>query len=345
MQVMLDMLYCFFVLKNYPDNYGPSRLWELPRDEWAFFYGSNYNPFQRSRLRRTVHPYFLEQALVDKEVADGLCSRMGIRVPRTIGLISPTTYSPDLLREYFDRAGADRLIVKPAKGHAGIGVVMASRVGRSIAISSRSGTSAANDYMPTEKCLVQEVVMQHPDLSRISSASLNTVRVLTMLTPSDEFVVLGASMRFGVGGAFVDNWSAGGIAVGLSHQAGTLNAIGYDKIGRGYTKHPDSGIVFDGFPIPLWGDFIQSAERIHRSFPFFRLLGMDLALAVDGVVLIEINNDADLVFQEQTTGPLLKSEHVWRAFKEYGLLYNSAQETLFTESAKSLVSRPSLGNH
>lgn len=45
--VAMDQLYIFFVLRYFPDNYSNCRLYELPRREWAFYYGSSYHPFQR----------------------------------------------------------------------------------------------------------------------------------------------------------------------------------------------------------------------------------------------------------------------------------------------------------
>ena len=42
-----DLLHIFFVLKYYPDNYGPCRLWERDRAEWPLYYGSSYNTYAR----------------------------------------------------------------------------------------------------------------------------------------------------------------------------------------------------------------------------------------------------------------------------------------------------------
>ena len=55
-QVAFDFLYIFFRLKYFPDNYSPCRLWEKNRAEWAYYYGSNYDPYQRRQLRKVVQP-------------------------------------------------------------------------------------------------------------------------------------------------------------------------------------------------------------------------------------------------------------------------------------------------
>jgi hypothetical protein len=328
--VLGDLLYIFFVLNDYPDNYGPCRLWEYSRKEWPKFYGSNYNPHQRERLRREVHPLDLERALRDKEVADGLCRRMGIPVPETVGILYPGQAVSTELDSMFGKTTSDRLIIKPVHGHAGLGVALALREtsGRLI-IKSGSRELAPSEYVLPESCLVQEVLVQTADLAAIAPSSLNTLRLLTMLDRSDEVLVVGASMRFGVGSAFIDNWSAGGIAVGVDQDRGTLMAYGYDKKGNRYTHHPISQVKFDGLSIAGWESALDVGYKVQRAFPFFKLLGMDLGFTDSGVVLIEINNDADLVFQEQTSGPLLASRRIWDAFAEYDLFYNEKQRALF----------------
>lgn len=327
--IVADMLYIFFVLRNFPDNYGPCRLWEYPRESWAMFYGSNYNPFQREVLRKRVHPFYLERAMQDKEVADGIAKRSGLRVPNTLAVIEPATDYRGTLRQLFDRSAETRLIIKPVLGHAGIGISMARKVDGNVVVSQGGADLSVDRFEIQDRCIVQEVVTQHPKMAAVFSGSLNTVRVLTMLSPEGEFFVLGASVRFGVGGAFVDNWSAGGVAVGIYHQTGQLRDWGFDKVGRRYVEHPGSKVKFGSFTIPLWSDLISYSERVHRTFPFFALLGMDLGITQSEIVLIEINNDADIVFQEQTSGPLLADRKTWDLFRSHGLLYNERQQRLY----------------
>ena len=53
-QVLRDLLYIFFRLKYFPDNYSLCRLWEKERTQWAYYYGSIYDAYQRSQLRCSV---------------------------------------------------------------------------------------------------------------------------------------------------------------------------------------------------------------------------------------------------------------------------------------------------
>jgi glutathione synthase/RimK-type ligase-like ATP-grasp enzyme len=74
---------------------------------------------------------------------------------------------------------------------------------------------------------------------------------------------------------------------------------------------------------------MEIASKIQQACPFYCLLGMDVMLHADGSpVLIEVNANPDLIFQEQTSGPLLADTQILQAFGEYDLLVNTHQKNL-----------------
>src|SRR5690349_20755516 len=56
-KVVCDLWYILFVLKTYPYHYSLCRLWASDRDDWKYYYGSNYEPYQRARLSIAVQPH------------------------------------------------------------------------------------------------------------------------------------------------------------------------------------------------------------------------------------------------------------------------------------------------
>lgn len=52
----LDLLIWFYDYKAFPGHYGLSRLGEVDRAEWKYYYGSNYNPHQKMKLKSFVEP-------------------------------------------------------------------------------------------------------------------------------------------------------------------------------------------------------------------------------------------------------------------------------------------------
>ena len=64
--------------------------------------------------------------------------------------------------------------------------------------------------------------------------------------------IFGGFMRCGTDRRPVDNWAAGGIAVGLGVATGRLlkQGIYAPGMGGGTTSHPETGFVFEGFKVP-----------------------------------------------------------------------------------------------
>lgn len=327
-QVVKDLLYIFFSLKYFPDNYGPCRLWEKDRKEWVYYYGSTYNSYPRKQLRHEVQPYDYMILFNDKFVCEQLCKSIDILIPESYGIIDSKRNYRLHLRNIFDKINTNEIIIKPLQGHAGRGIHIVKRRDHKILVQTGAHEQDLDSFVMEGQFIAQAMVLQHNTISAISSASVNTIRVVTLFTRSGDVIVVSSSMRFSVGGSYVDNWSSGGIAVGIDHSTGMLKKTAYDKNGNAYTHHPVSGVEFLDFSIPQWDSIIETAVKIQKSFPYYKLLGMDIALSQEGPVLIEINANSDIIFQEQTSGPLLKDSRVLKAFDEYNLLINSYQKKL-----------------
>ena len=173
-------------------------------------------------------------------------------------------------------------------------------------------------------------------MAALSLNSVNTIRVVTMINLQGQVLILNASLRMGVGDSFVDNFSAGGVSAGIDPEAGRLMRYAYDRDWNRYIEHPTTKKVFEDFRVPEWSRIVGTARSIQGFFPFYRLLGLDLAIEQNGEpVLIELNGAPDLVGLEQKAGPLLRSEPVLRAFGEYGLLVNKYQRRLYADLGRA----------
>jgi len=330
-QVFKDLLYIFFKLKYFPDNYGPCRLWEKDREEWTFYYGSSYNSYPRNKLRKKVQPFEYQLLFDDKSVCEQLCKGIDVIMPKSFGIIGSFDDFQGKIKIVFENSKLDKLIIKPILGHAGRGILLATKNQNIIKIISGNSENDLADFAIDDVYIIQEVVTQDKRISNISSSSINTIRVVTLYTKSNEVIVISSTMRFGVGKSYVDNWSAGGIAVGVVHETGRLKEVAYDKYGNQHLEHPVSKVIFENFQIPMWELVVQTAVKVQEACPFYKLLGMDIAVSKDGPVLIEVNANSDIVFQEQTSGPLLKDKRVLLGFAEYELLINKLQRNLFKE--------------
>ncbi len=135
--------------------------------------------------------------------------------------------------------------------------------------------------------LVEEVVVQHPDLDRLEPNSVNCLRIITFLKPTGEVVVLQRVLKMGTG-AVIDNFTTGGLYTTLDEQGrGQFGAFG--KQGEIVTEHPVTHVRIDGFQVPLWdrvGPFVDAIARVEPRIPY---VGWDIAITPTGPVVIEGN--------------------------------------------------------
>lgn len=135
--------------------------------------------------------------------------------------------------------------------------------------------------------VIQRRIIQHEELSKINSSSLNTVRVQSFLFHGNVYI-LSFLLRFGKTGATVDNLSRGGISVAID-KFGHFFPIGYDDLGNQYVKHPN-GYVFEGKVLPGFDKIIECVKKLHPRFPNFGFIGWDIAVNQDcEPVIVEFN--------------------------------------------------------
>lgn len=136
--------------------------------------------------------------------------------------------------------------------------------------------------------VVQRGVIQHPDLCKLNSSSVNTIRILSLLG-NDGVKLYSAVLRMGVNGSKVDNEASGGRTCGILPD-GTLKAVAHNKYGDCCTEHPNSHISFDGYVVPGFDKVCQVVPSLHKQVPHFRLISWDFAVDLHGEpVLIEAN--------------------------------------------------------
>lgn len=152
--------------------------------------------------------------------------------------------------------------------------------------------------------VVQKPIVQHEQLSRINSSSVNTIRVISLLS-EDGVKIYSAILRMGINGSKVDNASSGGITCGIDDR-GNLKKVAYTAKGQKFLKHPNTEITFDGYPVPSFDRIRQLVPGLHCQVPHFRLVSWDFAVGEDGEpVLIEANlRYGEIDFHQLNNGPL-----------------------------------------
>jgi hypothetical protein len=141
--------------------------------------------------------------------------------------------------------------------------------------------------------LVEEFITQHARMAALSPSSVNTLRMITFFDGSRVHVLEGV-LKIG-NGADVDNYGQGGMYTVLD-EAGVARYPAFDKHSRTYAVHPLTGAPIVGFEVPLYDRVISTLHEVGRVVPEIPYVGWDIAIAPDGIVVIEGNYNTG-VFQ------------------------------------------------
>ncbi|MBO4835812.1 MAG: hypothetical protein J5483_06840 [Lachnospiraceae bacterium] len=138
--------------------------------------------------------------------------------------------------------------------------------------------------------VLDELVIQHPDIARFHPDSINTVKIYTFMIQNDCHFIA-AEFRMGRKESFVDNIESGGLAACVDLATGTIVGFAYDLQGNEYSVHPDTKVEIAGYKLPNWEEVLRFAEECARACPL-AYVEWDLAIREKDCVLIEANPNA-----------------------------------------------------
>lgn len=163
----------------------------------------------------------------------------------------------------------------------------------------RSHISDISDFV------VQEIIEQHPELSKLNESSINTIRIMTFAY-NGKINILSSLIRMGVSGMRVDNASSGGLACGIDNTTGKLKNFAVDIKANICYEHP-TGVKFSDIVIPNFDKCIELVKKLAPRFiNVSKLISWDLSVGTDGEpILIEANlTHGGLSIHQMTNGPI-----------------------------------------
>ena len=179
-------------------------------------------------------------------------------------------------------AGRNKLIAKPIDETCGRGILL---LGES---ELAAPTPLYHKLISGNQLLVEDYIVQHSEMTRLYAKSVNTIRLVTMLTDDGAEIVF-SCIRAG-NGKYVDNLNSGGMSALVDINTGKISHPAADKDGIIYEKHPATGVEFAGFQIPHFEKAVEMAKNAAYVVPQVRLIGWDVAIDKDGPLLIEANH-------------------------------------------------------
>lgn len=248
----------------------------------------------------------------ESQVLDNKCyypmlfNAADIRQPKTVALRmngfwydeNMTMIDGDTLREILNQH-AVVFVKKATRSCGGKGVLYIDSAAGELYLQVMEGTKSWQ-----EDIMIQLPVKQHELISAINESSVNTFRIISLLT-NEGVKIYTISLRMGMAGVRVDNASGGGVACGVTED-GCLKKYAYRISGERFLKHPTSDLVFEGYKLPGVESVKRMVEKAHKMVPHFRLVTWDIAVDESGeAVLIEANfAKGGIEFPQLTNGPL-----------------------------------------
>lgn len=343
------MASCLLRLRLNPSEY---RAWGLNRSGVAVEEALNYVPNRVywDRVQPHLNDSTFGQRLSNKLWFAEFCARDGLPTPELVAVIDrngcvivdnePTPHTIGRLGAFLTANGVGEVVLKPARGWQGQGVVRIEVGGlqgiftvvpqsrQRLELTSDQDWAAAAPHLfgpGLGTVLVQRRVRQHAFLDHFSRGAACTLRIATLRNRSGDAVCLSAELRLAREGSPTDNFSQGGLGVIVDRNTGVLSQGVMMRNGRvvEITEHPDSGRPFVGEVFPDWQACRDLALTAARRIPGLNLVGWDVLLTPEGPILLEGNHDADPYFQ-QAGGLGLLNEEFRPVLAGWGLEFPSA---------------------
>lgn len=174
-----------------------------------------------------------------------------------------------------------RFLYKPDSGSCGKGILIFDT-------ADHSPIALYNEIKKLAPGVLEEILLQHPDLEKLHPESVNTVRVVT-ITKNGVCNIVGAYLRMGRDEKYVDNLNSGGISARIEAESGQIKYPASDRMGHIFSSHPETHTAIQGFTIPHWSKIIALCNQLCTVIPELRYVGWDIAVRKDDVVFIEGN--------------------------------------------------------
>lgn len=136
--------------------------------------------------------------------------------------------------------------------------------------------------------VLEHVLPQHEDMARLHPSSVNTMRILTDLVDGQVHIAY-ITVKMGRGNGVCDNSGQGGILCRVDPPSGKIISPATDDYFNVYEKHPDTGIVLQGYQLPMVDRAVAMAKEASLVFPQVGHVGWDMAITPTGPAIIEGN--------------------------------------------------------
>lgn len=270
LSVWADMVFSGFAFGSTAQEYENLRFYDRTRKNRATFITSYYNLRNYNRLNHRPDREIFRDKVRFNQTFDAFLKREWMLIDRD---------QPEAFRAFAHKHGT--VIIKPRFGDSGKDIVFFD----SREHSPQDIREYADRYAGR---LAEELLTNHGALAALNPTSLNTVRIITIVTREDvEFLYAG--IRIGAPDARIDNISMGGKVAAIDPETGRIVSDFRSKTTSEIAFHADSCA---GRQIPCWTQVIDFVKRAATVVSGVRYVAWDVAITPDGPALIEGNHSS-----------------------------------------------------
>ncbi len=268
----------------------------------------------------------------DKWLCSHILARSAIRVPETLAVIdSSDRVYPDThkistaaaLRDFMVAQDVLPLFGKENRGICSFGAFLAEDADNEAMTLRGQGRltyeACMAEFVGETPYLLQRLERNHPFFERYTE-SIATVRVCILLSEAGvkiPFTILKLPSRDNVADSF---WRPGNLACKVDVASGEIvTARTKDPFGTtDHSVHPETGAPLVGERLPQWDRVLEMARACAPVFAPLRYQSMDIAIAEDGPVLIEINTGGGFDLPQLASGEGFLTDEVTAFFQACG---------------------------
>lgn len=270
----------------------------------------------------------------DKWLCSHILANAGFRVPETLAVIDKTDrHYPGTrkiatgaqLREFVTSQDFVPFFGKENRGICSYGAFRVEHPdGNAVPLKGKGQEPLPYDafmdqFVGETPYLLQRLERNHSFFDRFTE-SLATVRVC-ILHDKDGIKIPFAILKVPARDNLADNfWRPGNIACNLDPRRGEILSIrSKDALGTTeHSAHPETGATMIGEVLPHWDRLLETVERCTPVFHPVRYQSMDIAIAEDGPVLIEVNTGGGFDLPQLASGQGFLTDEVCAFFRSCG---------------------------
>lgn len=180
--------------------------------------------------------------------------------------------------------GKNALVAKPSVGECGKGIEL-------LRPEDFDDSDALYAYLTNPGKgfgVLEERIIQHPEMSRLYPDSVNCFRMVTLVQEGTAHLLY-AVLKTGNHGNFVDNLESGGFACHFDLERGVVTGPGHTSKLERAEVHPATGVRFEGFAPPYAHEAAEMVKRAALVVPQVRYVGWDVCIMEHGPAIIEGN--------------------------------------------------------